>query len=146
MGHLKAGRALEIGCGLRGRGNAVWLAGNGWQVTAFDYSTVAIAKGKQLAVEHHVSINFIVAYASIHEPNRCFDLIICFYIPLFPVHRVGLLRKMFGGLSTGCTFLFVSHDASGYPSGWLGEDLLSLTNPQEIAEYSRTYRLSTNWY
>ncbi|MBC8281106.1 MAG: class I SAM-dependent methyltransferase [Chloroflexi bacterium] len=130
IGHLNPGRALEIGCGLGG--NAVWLAKNGWQVTAVDYSAVAIAKGKQLAAEQDVSVNFVVADASIYEPKGSFDLIICFYIQLFPKERASMLTKVSEALAPGGTFLFVSHDASGSPSGWSEEDLLSLTTPQEI--------------
>ena len=39
---LTPGRALEYGCGTGG--NAMWLAKQGWQVTAVDYSGVAIEK------------------------------------------------------------------------------------------------------
>ncbi len=41
---LPPGRALEIGCGTGG--NAIWLAEQGWKVTAVDYSDVAIAKAR----------------------------------------------------------------------------------------------------
>ena len=47
--HLTPGRALDIGCGTGV--NAVWLAKQGWQVTAVDYSEVALEKGKRLAAK-----------------------------------------------------------------------------------------------
>ena len=59
---LTPGRALDIGCGTGG--NAVWLAKQGWQVTAVDYSEVAIDKGRRLAAEQGVSVGFVVAGAS----------------------------------------------------------------------------------
>ena len=40
------GRALDLACG-EGR-NALWLAAQGWQVTAADFSAVAIAKAREL--------------------------------------------------------------------------------------------------
>ena len=46
---LPPGRALDLACG-EGR-NARWLAEQGWQVTAMDFSPVAIEKGRRLAEE-----------------------------------------------------------------------------------------------
>ena len=130
VGHLSPGRALEIGCGLGG--NAIWLAQNGWQVTAVDYSAVAIEKAKQLASESEVSVDFVVADASVYQPQESFDLITSFYIQLFPVQRAIMLANMSKVLAPGGTLLLVSHDKSGSPSGWSEEDLLSLTDPEEI--------------
>ena len=132
IGHLSPKRALEIGCGIGG--NAVWLAKKGWQVTAFDYSPVAIEKGRHLAAEQGVSVNYVVADASKYEPIGNFDLIISFYIQLFPVQRASMLAMMSKALAPGGTLLFVSHDKSGAPSGWSEEDLLSLTSPEEIVK------------
>ena len=127
---LTPGRALDIGCGTGG--NAVWLAEQGWQVTAADYSVVAIEKGKRLAAERGVNIEFVVADASQYQPQGHYDLITCFYIQLFPQQRANMMAKMSRALAPGGTFLFVSHDKSGPPSGWSVEDLLSLTTPEEI--------------
>ena len=128
--NLKTGRALEIGCGTGG--NAVWLVKQGWQVTAVDYSVVAIEKGMRLAAEEGVEVEFIVADASTFKPRGHYDLITCFYIQLFPLQRADLLSNMSGALAPGGTLLFVSHDKSNPPSGWSEEDLLSLTTPEEI--------------
>lgn len=127
---LTPGRALDIGCGTGG--NAVWLAKHGWQVTAMDYSVVAIEKGKQLAAEQGVNVEFVVADASGHQPQGHYDLITCFYIQMFPHQRANMLATMSKALAPGGTFLFVSHDKSGPPSGWSVGDLLSLTTPEEI--------------
>lgn len=124
-------RALEVGCGTGG--NAVWLAKKGWQVTAVDYSEVAIEKGNRLAAEQGVNVEFIVADASKYQSSSHYDLITCFYIQLFPAQREKMLANMSKMLEPGGTLLFVSHDKSGAPSGWLEEDLLSLTTPEEIA-------------
>ena len=127
---LEPGRALDIGCGTGG--NAVWLAEQGWQVTAVDYSVVAIKKGKRLAAERGVNVEFVAADASQYQPKGHYDLITCFYIQLFPQQRANMLVKISEALAPGGTFLFVSHDKSGPPSGWSVEDLLSLTTPEEI--------------
>ncbi len=83
--HLTPGRALEIGCGTGS--NAVWLAKQGWQVTAVDYSGVAIKKGKRRAAERGVNVEFVVADVSTYQPQGHYDLITCFYIQLFPQQR-----------------------------------------------------------
>lgn len=127
---LTPGRALDIGCGTGG--NAVWLAKQGWQVTAADYSAVAIEKGKRLAGEQGVNVQFVVADASTYQPQGQYDLITCFYIQLFPRQRASMLAEISKALAPGATLLFVSHDRSGPPSGWSEEDLRSLTTPEEI--------------
>ena len=60
--HLPPGRALDIGCGTGV--NAVWLAKRGWQVTAVDYSKVALEKSKSLAVRQKFDVEFVLATAS----------------------------------------------------------------------------------
>lgn len=127
---LTPGRAMEIGCGTGG--NAVWLAKNGWRVTAVDHSVVAIEKGKQLAAEQGVNVEFVVADASTYQPQSQYDLITCFYIQLFPPQRANLLAILSKALVPGGTLLFISHDKASPPAGWSEEDLLSLTTPEEI--------------
>ena len=53
---MAPGRALDMGCG-EGR-NAVWLAGRGWNVTAYDFSTVALAKGRRSAGASGVEVDW----------------------------------------------------------------------------------------
>ena len=127
---LPPGHALDIGCGTGG--NAVWLAKQGWQVTAVDHSVVAIEKGKALAAQQGLNIEFVVADASTYEPQGFYDLITCFYIQMFPQQRANMLAKVSNALAPGGTLLFVSHDKSGPPAGWSVEDLRSLTTPEEI--------------
>ena len=52
-------RALELGCGTGA--SAVWLAQQGFDVTALDLSTVAIACARQRADETGASVRFLVA-------------------------------------------------------------------------------------
>ncbi len=127
---LKPGRALEYGCGTGA--NAIWLARKGWQVTAVDYSDVAIEKGRRLATEQGLNIEFVVADASTYQPQCQYDLIMSFYIQLFSDQRVNMLANSLNAPAPGGTFLFVSHDKSGPPSGWSVEDMESLTTPEEI--------------
>ena len=124
-------RSVEIGCGTGG--NAVWLAKQGWKVTAVDYSVVAIERGMRMAAEAGVDIEFIEADASKFQPRGHYDLITCFYIQLFPQQRADMLANMSKALAQGGTLLFVSHDKSRPPPGWSREDMQSLTTAEEIA-------------
>jgi 2-polyprenyl-3-methyl-5-hydroxy-6-metoxy-1,4-benzoquinol methylase len=53
---LQKGKALSIADG-EGR-NSVWLASQGFDVDAFDFSPVAIEKAQKLASKHKVKVNF----------------------------------------------------------------------------------------
>lgn len=130
VGSLSPGYALEIGCGTGG--NAVWLANQGWQVTAVDYSMVAIEKGQQMAADQGATVEFVVADASTYQPQGHYDLITSFYIQLFPGLRAAMLANMSKALAPGGYLLFVGHDKSGPPLGWTEEDMLSLTTPEEV--------------
>lgn len=127
---LSPGRALEIGCGAGG--NAVWLAGQGWQVTAVDFSEVGIERCRLLAAERAVEVDFVVADAASYQPEGMYDLITSFYIQLWPEQRVRMLSNAAKALAPGGVLLFVSHDKSNPPHGWADEDLLSLTTPEEV--------------
>jgi SAM-dependent methyltransferase len=52
-------RALELGCGTGA--NAVWLAQQGFDVTALDLSPLAIERARHRAEEAGVSVRFLVA-------------------------------------------------------------------------------------
>ena len=51
---LPPGRALDLGAG-EGR-NAIWLAEQGWDVTAVDFSAVGLDKGRAVAARRGVRI------------------------------------------------------------------------------------------
>lgn len=52
-------KTLELGCGTGE--NAIWLRKNGFEVTAFDVSGIAINKAKQKAEKAKLELNFLVA-------------------------------------------------------------------------------------
>ena len=128
---LTPGRALEFGCGTGG--NALWLAEQGWRVTAIDYSDVAICKAGERAESRALDAKFVVADASTYRPKGQYDLITSFYIQMPPEQRVRMLLNSVESLAPGGVLLFVSHDKSAPPSGWNDDDLDSLTTPDEVA-------------
>ena len=130
IGSLSPGRVLEIACGAGA--NAVWLAQQGWYVTAVDFSETAIKRAGKLAVERGVNVDFVVADATTYQPPRKYNLVVSFYIQLFPEQRAKMLANAVDALVPGGTLLFVSHDRSGPPPDWEEEFLTTLTTPEEV--------------
>ena len=88
------GRALDVACGA-GR-HSIWLAERGWQVTAVDYSSVAIDILRQRAIVKNVTIDSRIADLESHEfaiEPAAYDLIVvCNYLQrdLFRVIKDGV--------------------------------------------------------
>src|SRR5438128_12274807 len=55
------GRAIELGCG--SGTNAVWLAQQGFEVTAVDLSPLAISRGRERAASEGAKVRFLCADA-----------------------------------------------------------------------------------
>jgi tellurite methyltransferase len=70
---LKKSKVLEIGCGEGG--TAIFLARNGFEVTAFDYSEVGLQKTLQAADAVGVKIKAIHADINQFEFDESFDII-----------------------------------------------------------------------
>jgi SAM-dependent methyltransferase len=91
---LPKGRALDIACG-EGR-NAIFLAKNGYDVDAVDYSHVAIERGSKVAKKDGLTVNFIHADLEGYLiPPDNYDLIIDFYYlqrSLVPAIKDGLRK------------------------------------------------------
>jgi thioredoxin reductase/SAM-dependent methyltransferase len=107
---LAPGRALDVGAGEGG--DALWLAEQGWKVTASDISQRALsrldaeAKRRGLHVERHqVDANALDAYET-----AAFDLVSAQYasIPRTPDGRG--LRNLLNAVAPGGTLLVVGHD------------------------------------
>ena len=74
---LPRGRALDVACGA-GR-NALFLAANGYEVTALDISLVGLDRGRRMAAERGLTIDWLCA--DLDDPERAlpanrFDLIV----------------------------------------------------------------------
>ena len=76
------GSALDLGAG-EGR-HAVWLASRGWRVTAFDFSTVGIAKGEAVAQRLGLTVDWVVDDVTTWTPPReaAYDLVLAAYLRL----------------------------------------------------------------
>ncbi len=78
---LPPGRALDLACG-EGR-TAIWLAERGWDVTAVDFSRVALEKARAIAERRGVAPRLIQADLLEYRPaGRAFDLVAVLYLQL----------------------------------------------------------------
>ena len=83
---LRPGAALDLACGA-GR-NAVWLAGQGWRVTAVDFSGVALRMARGLEAERRVSVEWVEAdVLAWMPPARAYDLVCVLYLQLPAAER-----------------------------------------------------------
>ena len=70
---IKPYRVLDIGCG-EGK-DAIFLARNGYRVTAFDIAESGLEKARKLAELNHVSVDFFKADINTYRPSTEFDIV-----------------------------------------------------------------------
>ncbi len=132
---LSAGKALDVACG-EGR-NAIYLAEQGWDVTAIDFSDVAIDKGRRMAEERGVKVDWInadVTDASL--PRGRFDLVAVLYLHTDSESRREWLRRAVAAVAPGGTFIYIGHDPSNIEYGVGGpQDAQVLPEKEEICVY-----------
>jgi SAM-dependent methyltransferase len=93
-------RALSLGDG-EGR-NGVWLAAQGLEVTALDWSAVGMAKAAQLAEARGVRLRTLVADAAAWDyPEAGFDLVAWIYLHLPPADRAAAAAGVLRALAPG---------------------------------------------
>ena len=131
--HLRAGRALDLGCG-EGR-NAIWLAECGWRVTGVDFSAVGLAKAEQLAESRGTQVEWIAADLREYVPTTGgFDLVVVLYLHLPAGERRQILRRANAALAAGGTMVVVGHDLSNLTDGFGGpQNSELLFTPDDIA-------------
>lgn len=106
--HLPKGKVLSLAEG-EGR-NAVFLAKQGYQVTAVDASLVGLNKARKLAKEEGVVIEFIHADLSDYDlGENKWDGIFSIFCPLPSVIRKQLYKNVEKGLKCEGTFLLESY-------------------------------------
>ncbi len=106
-GPLKAGRALELGCG---KGDdAVWLAVQGWSVVAVEISPTALGYAAANAARAGVSdrIAFEQHDLSRSFPEGQFDLVTASFLAASP--RDTILRRAAAAVAPGGHLLIVDH-------------------------------------
>ena len=110
---LPPGRAVDLAAG-EGR-NAIWLARQGWQVTAVDFSGVALDKGARLAGD--TDVTWVVADATTWRADEPLDLAVIAYLQVPASARRAANRNALESLRPGGTFLLVAHDSTNLTEG-----------------------------
>lgn len=113
LADLPPGRAVDLAAG-EGR-NAIWLARRGWQVTAVDFSAVALDKGVRLAGE--TAVEWVVGDATEWRSAQPLDLAVIAYLQLPAAQRRAAGRNAVESLRHGGTFLLVAHDSTNLTEG-----------------------------
>lgn len=120
---LAPGRALDVGCGEGA--DSLWLAEHGWQVTAVDFSKVALRKASDHAAqraeagiarsgnttwEHHDLLQWA-------PPESSFDLVTAQFMHLPSAGRNPLFARLAAAVAVGGWLLIVGHSATDIAAG-----------------------------
>jgi SAM-dependent methyltransferase len=127
---LPPGQALDLGCGEGG--DALWLAGRGWLVTAVDISRVALERAAAAGGDAKVSWTQ-ADLTTWSPPAGAFDLVSALYFPL-PRTEEAALRRLLAAVAPGGTLLVGGHDLADVHPGDHEIDVHSFYRSDEIAE------------
>lgn len=154
---LRPGRALDLAAG-EGR-NAIWLAERGWEVTAVDYSTVAMDRARRLGAQRLGAD--LPAPTAADEPDAAsqrsaatargrlttvaadvlewdggeaaYDLVLVVFLHLPEADRRAVHRGAAAALARGGLLIVLAHDRSNLTDGIGGpQDPAILPTPTEV--------------
>ena len=109
---LTPGRALDVGCGEGD--DAIWLAAQGWTVTAVDVSEVALRRAAHNAEQAGLTVNFQRHDLTETFPDGTYDLVSSQFLYSygdFPRERI--LRRAAEAVAPGGVLLIESHQDHG---------------------------------
>jgi SAM-dependent methyltransferase len=131
--YLPAGRILCIGEG-EGR-NAVWLAGQGYQVTALDNSSVGLGKAQQLARSRGTSIETVHAdLAEYIFEEEHWDGVVSIFCHLPPELRKKVHRRLVSALRPGGVLVLEAYTPDQLELGTGGPAVKEMTMDLEGLE------------
>ena len=106
---LTPGRALDVGCGEGA--DAIWLARNGWTVTAIDISEVAVIRAREAAELAGAVVEWVRGDAlQTAFPAGSFDLVSMQYPALPKAAGEAAVRALLDTVRPGGLLLAVCHD------------------------------------
>jgi SAM-dependent methyltransferase len=137
---LRPGRVLDVGCGEGA--DAVWLAENGWNVTALDVSGVALDRAEIHARLRDVQVTWLHSgLVEANLPSASFDLVSAQYPALLRTADHAAERALLGAVAPGGVLLVVHHptptEAEAAVHGFHPDDYVG---PADVAA-----RLDANW-
>jgi len=149
MAYIPPGQALDLAAG-EGR-NAFFLAAQGWEVTAVDFSEVAVQKGRNLAAKLELPVKWEVQDLTAYRPAEgSYDCITIFYLHLPWEEFSEVLRRATAALKPQGVLLVVGHDSTNPEAGTGGPqnpdvlyspaDITALFSTIETLEVERAER------
>jgi thioredoxin reductase/SAM-dependent methyltransferase len=115
---LTPGRALDVGCGEGG--DALWLAQQGWDVTASDFADAALARVAEHATEVGLGDRVETRRIDVRtfEPDgQTWDLVTSHFVHLPDGGMVDVVRRLAAAVAPGGTLLVVGHAPSDVHTG-----------------------------
>lgn len=130
---LEPGRALDVGCGEGA--DAVWLAGQGWVVTALDVSEVALERAARHARGAGVQVAWVHAgLGDATLPVGAFDLVSAQYPALLRTPSNDAERSLLTAVTPGGVLLVVHHaDVDVEQAKAHGFDPAHYVSPSDVA-------------
>jgi SAM-dependent methyltransferase len=112
---LTPGRALDVGAGEGA--DAIWLAEQGWEVTAVDIAALALARGRAEAEGRGATvagrIDWLAADITEWSPmSGAYDLVTLQFLHLTSAERAVGFARCYQAVAPGGTLLVVGHDMS----------------------------------
>lgn len=140
IGQLEPGRALDIGCGVGS--DAIWLARQGWSVTAIDVSQVALDHAAGRARQASVRVQWLQSrLEDVPIPSGGFDLVTAFHPALRHSEGRDAQTALLASVAPGGTLLVVHHaDIDVQRAKSYGFDPADYLSHTDIAEL-----LGTDW-
>ncbi|MGV0642609.1 class I SAM-dependent methyltransferase [Mycolicibacterium sp. XJ879] len=131
---LKPGRALDAGCG--NGSDAMWLATQGWQVTAADFSTAALKHARRRADDANLGDRIDWVHADLGSwtpPAARFDLVTSHYLHGVP-QRTSAFRRLGNAVAPGGTLLIVGHHPDDRPDDPAAPPLEAFFRVEELLD------------
>lgn len=117
LGSATPGKGLDLASG-EGR-NAIWLSRLGWEMTAVDFSQVAVDRGRSVSQD----VEFVWADVVDWEPAESCDLVLIAYLHLPPEVMERVVKRSATWLNPGGEVFMIGHDRSNLDEGYGGPQI-----------------------
>lgn len=137
---LPVGTAIDVGCGEGG--DVVWLAKQGWKVTALDFAQAALDRTREHAEQAGVADHVDYERGDLRDwsaRGRTWDLVSSQFVHEPDGGMVPVVKALAAAVAPGGTLLVVGHDPSDHEHGgpalaearFSAEEIVSALDPAE---------------